>query len=62
MRRTLAICVGVTIFIFAPLGVTATSEPGSKCGITGIPKHEPAGGTDACCYRDPGTGRMWCWC
>ena len=19
-------------------------------------------GSDPCCYRDPGTGRVWCWC
>lgn len=23
---------------------------------------EPGSGTDPCCYRDPFTGRIWCWC
>jgi hypothetical protein len=26
------------------------------------PTDPGGGGSDPCCYRDPGTGRVWCWC
>ena len=26
------------------------------------PTDSGGGGSDPCCYRDPITGRMWCWC
>jgi hypothetical protein len=25
-------------------------------------KGKGKGGTDPCCFRDPNTGRVWCWC
>jgi hypothetical protein len=27
-----------------------------------VPPSEPPPGSDPCCYRDPRTGRVWCWC
>jgi hypothetical protein len=26
------------------------------------PTDPGGGGSNPCCYRDPNTGRMWCWC
>jgi len=36
-------------------GGTESSGGSDSGGGTG-------GGTDPCCYRDPATGRIWCWC
>jgi len=27
-----------------------------------LPVDPGSGGSDPCCYRDPGTGDEWCWC
>lgn len=35
-------------------GYGAGSGTGSEPG--------PVPGSDPCCYRDPATGRLWCWC
>ena len=26
------------------------------------PTDPGGGGSDPCCYRDPASGRIWCWC
>jgi hypothetical protein len=33
---------------------------GKKGSHPGTPPPPP--GSDPCCYRDPQTGRLWCWC
>ena len=38
------------------------SKPGTPPGTGTSPSPSPAPGTDPCCYRDPATGRIWCWC
>jgi hypothetical protein len=30
--------------------------------VTRRKKGDTNPGTDPCCYRDPATGRIWCWC
>ena len=35
-------------------------KKGTHPGTPPPPPNEP--GSDPCCYRDPGTGRIWCWC
>ena len=40
-------------------GSKGDSAPGT--GPASTPP-EPGTGSDPCCYRDPATGRIWCWC
>ena len=33
-----------------------------KKGEKPPPTDPGGGGSDPCCYRDPASGRIWCWC
>ena len=43
-------------------GSGAGQGGGSGSGGSGSGGSGSGSGTDPCCYRDPATGRIWCWC
>jgi len=49
--------VTLELLVHGPARGTRTKKKGSGKG-----KGKGGGGTDPCCFRDPRTGQVWCWC